>query len=132
MSDWRRPGRAAAIHRLIVLALAALIIADGTFCAALCTRQHAPANGPAAAHAENCHSGQDRKSSPDHDHAKRDSCISCGMVYVGGASDGPALVHLTAGHPTAVIPTALAKPFERPVAELPRGPPASSRDPSLS
>ena len=129
---WRGlPGRTG-IHRLIVLALAALFIADGAICAALCARQIVPAHEAATAHAENCHAGQGRKSPSDHDHAKRDSCMSCSMVYVGGAPDGPILVNLTVGHPAAVIPSALAKPFERPVAELPRGPPASSSDPRLS
>ena len=120
------------IHRLIVLALAALFIADGTLCVTLCARQIAPASEAATARAENCHSGPDRKSSTQHDHAKRDTCICCAMVYLGGISDRLPLADVTIGHSTAVVPTALVEPFERPVAELPRGPPDSSRDPSLS
>ena len=118
---WRLPRRTG-IYRLVVVVLAALFIADGTLCAALCSRQVAQGN-EAKAHAESCHSGPGNESSPHQDHAKRDYCISCIMLYLSATSDGPILVNAADGHLTAVALTALAEPLERPVAELPRGPP---------
>jgi hypothetical protein len=118
---WRLPRRAG-VYRLVALAIAALFIADSTLCAVLCLRQVAPV-GNAEAHAENCHTASGHKAPSHQDHAKRDSCIACTLVLLGTAPDLPVLADAASSRPATFALTALAKPFEKPVAELPRGPP---------
>jgi hypothetical protein len=117
----RRPSRMMGIHRLLVFALAVLFLADGTLCAALCAGEIAQSN-ESTVHAENCHSGSHNKSSSHQDHAKRDACVSCSLACLG--AEPPVVVaDVIMAHPAGAMPTALSRPLERPVAELPRGPP---------